>query len=162
MDLCQTFNGVSDHKFVLQEQSAVSFSRDVDSFGNRDLLIPRQHGNFAHLAEIHSNRIGIDFRRVLGSERSVRVVLRRRLDLSGCCHVVDVRVNVKIALLDTHQQVIELLRADCLIRKVCHNRGDGDMAIPETIFDQFVELNIESVHSRSLIAFKIVCKSSAA
>ena len=103
---------------TLHEFPAEPLASDFNFFGERDFFFASQQRDFAHLCEIHADRV-VD----LAAAVSVKVDTVDRLDLLLLLFLVSgqrliVRYDLHVEIVDGHEKIVEFLGTDGFVRQV--------------------------------------------
>ena len=120
IDLLQDINRLLEGIIAFEQVATKPLASDLDFFCQRDLLFTGQQGNFAHLREIHADRI-INFPGfVFGLFRFngpclSSTAFEENIRSGGKLFVSD---DLQAQFVERHQQIIEFFGINRFVRKV--------------------------------------------
>ncbi len=137
------------------QRPPVTFAGHLDLLGEKDLLLPGQQRNFAHLRQIHPDRIvdsaaGVFARQLL--RLFGRLLLHFRLGEAG----FPLGQNLQADLFNPHEQSVELLRIDRFVRQIARNLCVRQEPLFLACGNELIEGFVKSVHGslRRIAAYR--------
>ncbi len=164
MDLGQRANRGVQGEMAAQHGAAKPLPRDLDLFGQRDLLLPRQQRNLGHLREVHPHRVVAELGQLAlrqleggnavvlhgdGLDRPAGAADQHlaigRLDrgifgLGGLGHQLDAQ------LFQGDQQIVEFFRSDGFVGQIIVDLVVSQISLGLARGDQFLQIQIAVVH----------------